>query len=174
MPLINNRFRQMNKTLKNFLFPKLTRRFLLRIFLLITASYVFFGHICRPMRVEGISMEPTYRDGKITFCWRPAFRGRDPQNGELVVIRFAGRQAALLKRVIGTGGDVLEFRDGVLYRNGEAVHEVYLIKPSDWNMPPRLVKEGHFYVVGDNRSMHIDNHLFGEVVRHRILGVPLL
>lgn len=163
----------MNEFLRGFLFPKVTRRLVLRIIVLVAGSYIFFGHICLPMRVQGTSMEPTYRDGQIMFCWRPAFRGREPQHEDLVVIRFAGRRVALLKRVIGIGGDVVEFRNGVLYRNGEAVHEVYLIKSSDWNMPPRLVKDGHFYAVGDNRSMHIDNHLFGEVTRSRILGVPL-
>lgn len=163
----------MHGSLYKFIFPDVTRGLLLRIAIIIVGSYIFFGHICLPIRIKGTSMEPTYHDGRLNFCWRPAFLLRDPVPGEIIVIRFVGRKLALLKRVIGVAGDVIEFKDGRLFRNGEPVYEPYVVKGSDWNMPPRAINQGGFYVVGDNRSMEIEKHMFGEVQQERIMGAPV-
>ena len=59
----------MNKHLREFLLPRLTRRFWLRLAVVAAIAYGFFGHVCLPMRLQGASMEPTYRDGGFVFCW---------------------------------------------------------------------------------------------------------
>lgn len=52
----------MNNTLRSFLFPRLNRRLLIRTAIVATAAFAFFGTICLPMKVRGLSMSPTYRD----------------------------------------------------------------------------------------------------------------
>ncbi len=90
-----------------------------------------------------------------------------------MAIRLSGESVMLLKRVVALEGDVVEFRNGDLFVNKERVEEVYIRYPSDWNLPPRTVNEGHFYVVGDNRSVSIDIHRFGQTPADRVIGAPL-
>ncbi|MGI5868996.1 MAG: signal peptidase I [Kiritimatiellia bacterium] len=163
----------MNKHLREFLLPRPTRRFRVRLALVAAIAYGFFGHICLPMRLKGASMEPTYRDGGFVFCWRPAAWFQAPQRGDVVIIRFAGKRVALLKRVVGLAGDTIAFENGTLVRNGLSVAEPCIAGPCDWNLAPRTVAEGNIYVVGDNRAVDMDVHDFGEVGAHRILGKPL-
>ena len=79
----------------------------------------------------------------------------------------------LLKRVVALGGDTVEFREGRLYVNGREVAEPYVNGPCDWNLPSRRVEEGSIYVVGDNRSMPMEGHDFGQTSSDRVIGVPL-
>ena len=117
-------------------------------------------------------MMPTYPKEWFDFCWRPAYWFSTPRRGDLVVIRYTDKKL-YLKRVIGLPGDTIAFKDGKLIRNGKRMDEPYVKKPSDWNLPERTVPEGKLYVVGDNRSMPMDNHIFGAVKLKRLYGAPL-
>ena len=67
-------------------------------------------------------------------------------------------------------GEFVEFRSGKLFVNGTEQQEDYVKYPSDWDMAPVKVGTNEFFVVGDNRSMHIAEHQKGSVRAHRILG----
>ena len=41
-------------------------------------------------------------------------------------------------------------------------------------MEPHTVSAGHIYVIGDNRSMPMDEHIFGEADLADVIGMPLL
>jgi len=159
--------------LKHFLFPKITKRYLLRICLLAFLAFIFFRFICVPFRIKGHSMEPTYKHGGFNFCFRLRYIFSEPEKHDVVAIRLAGERVVLLKRVVALEGDVVEFRNGTLFLNEEETHETYVRLPSSWNLPPREVDKGHVYVVGDNRSVPIDVHQFGQTPIERIMGVPL-
>jgi len=79
----------------------------------------------------------------------------------------------LLKRVVATEGQSVEFKEGRLFVDGKKVNEPYVSGKSDWNIPPTLVKPGNVYVVGDNRSMQAKGHAFGQTPLKRIAGTPL-
>ena len=89
------------------------------------------------------------------------------------MIRYVGKRVALFKRIVGMPGDTIAFKSGVLFRNNIPVEESYVAGPCDWNLDSRVVDPGYVYVVGDNRSVDQDVHMFGEVKQSRILGVPL-
>jgi signal peptidase I len=163
----------LKKTFRQFFFPSLTPKFLLRIAAVAFASYVVFSQILIPMRIQGISMEPTYRNGTFNFCWRGSYLFSRPQRHDVVAVRFAGNRIMLLKRVVALGGEQIEFRNGRLWVDGKVVEEPYVRYPCDWNLPPRIVEKGSVYVVGDNRDMSIENHHFGQTSMKRIVGVPL-
>jgi signal peptidase I len=79
----------------------------------------------------------------------------------------------LLKRVVALEGERVEFRQGKLFIDEREIEEPYVQYPCRWNLSPRQVEKDHVYVVGDNRNMPIENHLFGQVSMKRIVGVPL-
>ncbi|MCL2790743.1 MAG: S26 family signal peptidase [Desulfobulbus sp.] len=77
-------------TLRRFLFPALSRLFLLRLFLVTLAAVVVFTQALLPLHIQGKSMEPTYRDGGFNFCWRGRYLFSEPARGDVVAIRFWG------------------------------------------------------------------------------------
>ncbi|MDD3154353.1 MAG: signal peptidase I [Victivallaceae bacterium] len=156
----------------SFLMPELTTRFLIRLVLWIGGAYVVFGILLTPCVIDGASMEPTVRKRGVTLCWRWHYSFEKPKYGDVVIVRYVGK-TFFLKRIVGLPGDTIAFRDGVLIRNGKAVQESYVRFPSDWNLPERKVEPGHVYVVGDNRSMPLSQHKFGQVSEKRLYGVPL-
>ncbi len=159
--------------IRRFFFPSLTPRFLVRLALIALMAYLFFGHICIPIRIRGSSMEPTYRNGSLNLCCRFRYFFSKPKRYDVVGVRFAGNRVMLLKRVVALEDELIEFRDGKLHVNGEEIDEPYVRYPYDWNLPPRRVKKDSVYVVGDNRKMPIENHVFGQAPIHRIVGVTL-
>ncbi len=159
-----------SQRVKHFFLPEFNRRYALRLVALSLCAFILFRYILAPFYIQGESMAPTYRTGGITFSWRLAYMFSEPQRGDIVIIRLAGERVALLKRIVALPGEQVEFRDGELFINGRKLDEPYLVKPSDWNQEPRIVEECHYYVVGDNRSMPIEEHHFGEVAKKRIIG----
>lgn len=109
------------------------------------------------------------------------------------------RDLRLVKRVVGMGGDRLEMRDGVLYRNGTAPDEPYVLRrdprgdeyhpwmewqrehlapgldpttyrPTRDNWGPLVVPPDHFFMLGDNRDQSLDSRYWGLIERWRLEG----
>ncbi|MHA2612036.1 MAG: signal peptidase I [bacterium JZ-2024 1] len=120
-----------------------------------------------PKELLGNSMEPHIFPGERIFLLKFIYAFRNPVHGEVIVFdRMVegenGKMEKLsyIKRVIGVPGDRIEFKNGVLIRNGEKVEEKYLSKKSaedDTTHPAITVPEGHFYVAGDNRPYSEDS-----------------
>jgi signal peptidase I len=163
----------MKRKIKQFFLPTLTPRFLIRIIAVAISAFLFFSYVFLPLRIKGNSMEPTYRNGGINFCWRLHYLISKPKRYDVVVVRFAGSKVMLLKRVVALEGEQVEFRDGKLLVDGKAIDEPYVRYPCNWNLSPRQVERGCVYMVGDNRSMPIENHYFGQASMKRIIGSPL-
>lgn len=159
--------------IRRFLFPRLDRRYLVRVLIVAVTAFIVFKYVLIPFRVRGESMWPTYRDGGVNFCFTLPILFSAPKRGDVVTIRLAGNRAMLLKRIVALENDTVEFRDGRLLVNQEDVPEPYVSGPSDWRLPPRTVKPGHVYVVGDNRSVPMERHNFGQTPVERIVGAPL-
>jgi signal peptidase I len=164
------------KPATRFFFPKPTPAFFVRLILIAAAAWVIFGYVLVPIRVRGRSMAPTYRDGDFLFCWRLAYRlpgfSDSPAVGDVVFAALAGGSVMLLKRVVALEFDVVSFVNGVLHVNGKPRSEPYVKYPCNWNLPPRRVKKNHVYLVGDNRSVSIKRHQFGQTRITRIRGTP--
>jgi signal peptidase I len=159
--------------LKKFFLPRFDRRYLLRVLLVTAIAFVIFGYILPPFYVRGDSMLPTYETGDITLGWRLAYAFSEPERGDIVIIRLAGHRISLLKRIVALPGETVAFKEGDLFINGKKLYEPYILKPCDWNLAPRRVDAGHYYVIGDNRSTSMEKHVFGQVEKERIIGVPL-
>jgi signal peptidase I len=163
----------MHPRLKAFLFPSLTPRFLLRAGTVALSAFLFFSFVCIPFHIRGHSMDPTYRDGGFNFCWCPRYWFSGPARGDVVAVRLAGRRVMLLKRVIALQGQFVEFRSGTLHLDGTPVPEPYVAGPCAWDLPPRAVRPGYVYLIGDNRDMPLESHDFGQTPVNRIVGGPL-
>jgi len=147
---------------------------------LVVVCFVTFKFALLPIRVEGISMQPTYHDRQIDCVNRLAYLRHEPQRGDVVAIRFsdpgplATPSEMLMKRIIGLPGDTVAFHAGHAYINGEMLDEPYVKFSCDWEAPPIQCGTNEYYVVGDNRSMGIKDHVHGLATRDRIIGKVLL
>ncbi|MBE7057039.1 MAG: signal peptidase I [Ruminococcaceae bacterium] len=78
-----------------------------------------------------------------------------------------------IKRVIGVPGDVIEFKDNCLYRNGILLEETYISEEAIVSYPNGVsieVPAGYVYVMGDNRNHSSDSRVIGLVPRENIIG----
>jgi len=159
-----------SRRIRRFFFPSLNKKYFLRLLFLGLSCYLIFSYLLIPLRIQGMSMDPTYRNGSFAFCWRPRYLFSQIKRFDIVTVRFSGRSVMLLKRVIALPGDIVEFREGLLYLNGKLIDEPYVQHRSLWNLSPRTVAAGHVYVVGDNRGTSMSRHHFGQVTIQRIIG----
>lgn len=175
--------------------PRVT---LLRAAVLALVTLVVFGFVLLPVRIEGPSMLPEFRPGSLHLVNRLAYWRRPPQRGDVVAIRISGREytgrellgdlvrlrvnfrrlfrpsVMYLKRVVGLPGETVQFVEGRLLINGRPLEEPWRRAPCDWTLPPRTLGPDQFFVVGDNRSQHPEEHTFGAAERARIVGKVIL
>ncbi|NLA10799.1 MAG: signal peptidase I [Firmicutes bacterium] len=129
--------------------------------------------VCEFFIVEGGSMYPTLEDGYRLIVDKISYRFTEPDYGDIVI--FDSRIAArpFIKRVVGTGGDTVEIRDGKVYRNEILVDEPYLMGHSDHqNYGPVKIPPGNYFLMGDYRRNSKDSRdpLIGFVAGERIMG----
>ena len=101
-----------HRRIRQFFFPSFTPAFLIRVFLVSLFAYLFFSYLCIPFTIQGISMEPTYPNGGVNFCWRLRYLLSEPKRHDVVAVRFAGSQVMLLKRVVAPKASTLNFVTG--------------------------------------------------------------
>ena len=145
-------------------------RTLLRALVLAVICLAISKYVLMPIRVEGISMLPTYGEKGVNFVNRLAYIKHGPERGDVVAIRLAGPHVMYMKRVIGLPGESISFHKGKVYIDGEKLEELYLKLPCDWEAAAKLIGPDQYYVVGDNRSMAMADHTQGIAERFRILG----
>ncbi len=156
--------------IRQFFLPSINKKFFIRVSLLALSCYIIFGHLLIPLKIQGMSMEPTYRDRSFAFCWRFQYLFSPPQPFDIVAVRYAGRKVMLMKRIVAVEGETVEFRQGRLYVDGVELNEPYVKNRANWELAQRKVRPNHVYVVGDNRGTPISRHQFGEVHLKRIAG----
>jgi signal peptidase I len=141
-----------------------------RIIVLAVTCFVTFKFILLPIRIDGISMQPTYYTGQVNCINRLAYRRHEPQRGDIVSVRLAGTSIMYMKRIIALPGETLAFHNGHAYINGKLLDEPYLKFSCDWDTDPIVCSATQFYVVGDNRSMPFILHTQGRAERDHIVG----
>jgi len=150
--------------------PKVT---LVRAIVLGLGCWLTFRHVLLPVRVSGISMEPTLRNGSVNLVNRLPYLWREPRRGEIVALRTTGTSIMYLKRIIALPGESVELRGGQVRINGRALDEPYLKEAEPWEIERRTLGLADYFVMGDNRTMPRELHWGGVVKRNRIVGRTL-
>jgi len=153
--------------------PKFT---LVRVVVLVALCVVLFTYVLLPIRVDGPSMLPTYRESSVNFVNCLAYLSHEPRRGDVVAVRYSGKHIMLMKRIVALPGENIEFVNGRILINGRLLEEPYIKYDCDWTEKPERhqLREDEYYVVGDNRSMPFEDHKQGAAARERIVGKVLL
>ncbi|MGG4444592.1 signal peptidase I [Brevibacillus fortis] len=155
--------------------------------------------VLQPFKVNGQSMEPTLQNAERiyvsklshTFSYLPEYndivvvdsrvnRDRtlkdDLLENPLLMFSMGKRDGKTfwVKRVIGRPGDTLEFKNEIMYRNGQPLNEPY-IKEKMVNVPDAkiVIPENHVFVMGDNRNNSDDSRVIGVIPLDHIMGKKL-
>ena len=169
------------------------------IVLALIIAMVIHIFLIQPTRVSGESMEDTLHNGQylIVTKWHHIMNEM-PNYGQIVIIdsrvnrartwvddveeplmnyasvfnKAAQTNDVWVKRVIGRPGDVLEFKDGHVWRNGEQLQEPYTkdTKMNYTRSTSVTIPEGYVFVMGDNRNHSSDSRFIGPVPVDHVLG----
>lgn len=132
----------------------------------------------RPTMIREYSMYPTITPYSYIIVNKAPYVFGVPAHGDIIVFKTnvsTGRSEGkrLIKRVIGVEGDIIEIKNGAVYRNGQELVENYIADGIMTDeMDPVTVSEDHVFVMGDNRAVSLDSRdsAVGEVALSDILG----
>lgn len=144
---------------------------LLSILALPAVVFLLFTFILGIGMVSGTSMAPLYDDCTMVITSRLT----SPKCQDIVMVRSSALGEEIIKRVIGLPGDRVEVRDGMAYRNGEALDEPYVAYPGGPDQTELVVPEHTIFVLGDNRQVSLDsrNPMLGLVPEKEVDGTVL-
>jgi signal peptidase I len=125
----------------------------------------------QPVKVEGIAMLPTLRDGDKIIIDRNFDK---LERGDIVVFYFPmDQRKSYLKRIIGLPNEAVEIREGQVFINGTLINEPYIdpnLDLSHRSLEERKLTADQYYVMGDNRDHSSDSRIWGPLDRKFIYG----
>lgn len=138
-------------------------------------SYLFFSRlVVTAVEVKGASMNPTLSAGDRLLLNRFAYLHREPQRGELVVLKDPETGDLIVKRIVGLPCETVLMQNEITYVNGHRLVESYAATSRASHSPfgkATVIPRHYYFVLGDNRTRSVDSRVFGAVPRASILGV---
>lgn len=108
--------------------------------------------VAQPFIVSGASMEPTFDNGDYLFIDSLSYHFNKPQKNDVIIFRYPlSPSKFFIKRVIGLPKETIEF-------DGKEI----------------TLKEGEYFVIGDNRQVSSDSRVWGPVPENLIVGRAFL
>ncbi|MGI6065280.1 MAG: signal peptidase I [Bacillota bacterium] len=143
----------MKKSISSVLWEALKTFLLAVIIALIIRTYFF-----QITEVYGQSMYPTLHNRDRLFTNRIVYTLSEPARGDIVILDAPDRAGSYyVKRTIALAGDHISIKDGVVYRNGEALEEQYINGNYTEGDIDTLVPPDTVFVMGDNRGNSHDS-----------------
>lgn len=141
---------------------------------IVCISYQF---LLIPAVVKGQSMFPTLENNNGIVVTKTTSIDRF----DMIVFDAPDEDTKYVKRVIGVPGDSVEMIDDILYVNGKPYEEEYVNRDVEFDQITEdfsledvagvtKVPEGHFFVLGDNRTRSKDSRRFGLISEDSVVG----
>lgn len=176
------------------------REYLEALLLAIVLTLVIRGLVVQAFRIPTGSMEDTLLVGDFLFVNKMVYGSeidigfggnrlvyyrfpaiREPRPGDIIVFRYPDDPARdFIKRCVAVGGQTVEIRDKVLYVDGRAREEPYVVHKDPRVIPretngrdnfgPYVVPQGHLFMMGDNRDNSHDSRFWGSLPRNLVKG----
>ena len=148
---------------------------------------LIINFVAKSYTIKGDSMNPTLKDGDHVLVNIIGYKVGTVKKGNVIVFH-ANQKDDYVKRVIGTPGDKVYYRDDQLIINGKKVKEPYL----EYNMKRKqgeyitgsldikdlagakhnsnVIPQHKYLVLGDNREVSKDSRAFGLIDEKQIVG----
>jgi signal peptidase I len=176
------------------------REYVEALLLAIVLTVVIRGLVIQAFRIPTGSMEDTLLVGDFLFVNKMVYGSeidigfggnrllyyrfpaiRDPKPGDVIVFRYPDDPSRdFIKRCVAVAGQTVEIRDKVLYVDGRAREEPYVVHKDPRVLPremnrrdnfgPYVVPQGHLFMMGDNRDNSHDSRFWGALPRNLVKG----
>lgn len=141
------------------------------LFIFVSIIFVSISNEYFPVyKISTNSMEPTINEDDIILTTKSTkIKNQD-------IILFKNNEKILIRRVIGTSGDVINIKeDGTVYVNSLKIKETYVKKRQLGNSDlvyPYVVPENQIFVLNDDRSEIHDSRIksFGCISINDVIG----
>ena len=180
------------------------REYVEAIVLAILLTVVIRGLVVQAFRIPTGSMENTLLVGDFLFVNKLVYGSeidigaaghriiyyrfpaiRQPHRGDVIVFRYPDDPSRdFIKRAVATEGQTIEIRDKVLFVDGTAQNEPYVIHTDERILPkeisardnfgPTVVPRGHIFMMGDNRDNSHDSRFWGPLALNLIKGKAMI
>ena len=174
------------------------------IIMAVVIAFVIRTYVVQPFTIPSGSMEDTLLVGdyllvnkfiygvNIPFTDTKVLNFRKPERGDVIVFLFPEdarnerlffwQKKDFIKRIVGLPGDRVRMSDQVVYVNGapfripQEVHKGGQGNESPllYDMEERVVPQGQYFVMGDNRDRSYDSRFWGFVPAEYIRGLAFI
>ncbi len=160
-----------------FILAMIIRAFVVQAFKIPTGSM-------RPTLLEGdvILVNKFIYGAKIPFTNLRLPKLKGPKRGDVVVFIYPDNpKKDFIKRLVASGGETVEIKNGTLYINDRPLSEPlfssrYYYNRGDFAEEGKkvFVPPGHYFFLGDNSASSQDSRYWGFVSHKNILGKAIL
>ncbi len=135
--------------------------------------------VVQAFKIPSGSMRPTLLEGDKLFVNKYIYRFKSPTAGDIVVFRYpVDPKKDFIKRLVASGGDQVEIRDGKIYVNGKVLDDpetfgkFYYYNHDPYGGPGEVIKvpADNYFVLGDNSANSTDSRFWGFVPKKNVLG----
>lgn len=147
------------------------------IVIAVVAVVLVRAFVAQPFLVSGTSMEPGFQNGDYLLVDEIAYRFREPSRGEVMVFKYPlDPRSYYIKRVIGLPGErvVIEGRTVTVHKKdgtSQVLTEPYVAHMFSAAKSEYVVKEGEYFVMGDNRDFSYDSRRWGSLPAQDVVGL---
>ena len=118
------------------------------------------------VRVNGNSMYKTLHNKDLMILNKIKYNFKNVERFDIVVVKYENHY--IIKRVIALPGEVIEYKDNVLYINDRKVQDKYnSIEQDDFSLE---LGNDEYFVMGDNRGDSLDSRIIGPIKKDDIMG----
>ena len=134
------------------------------IILIVVILVKFF--VVSTVRVNGNSMYKTLHNKDLMILNKIKYNFKNVERFDIVVVKYENHY--IIKRVIALPGEVIEYKDNVLYINDRKVQDKYnSIEQDDFSLE---LGNDEYFVMGDNRGDSLDSRIIGPIDKDDIMG----
>jgi len=135
--------------------------------------------LIQPFYVSGQSMEPNFHNNEYIIVDQISYRFHAPHRGDVIVFKYPMNVAfSFIKRIVALPGERITIQNGNIaiynqeHPQGFGLDEESYIKSSVITIGDidTILKEGEYFVLGDNRPNSSDSRQWGILPQHLIVG----
>lgn len=136
--------------------------------------------IAQPFIVSGSSMVPTFENGQYLIIDEISYRFNDPQRDDVIVFRYPNdTKKFFIKRIIGLPNETVDIKGNTVtvtnksHPSGLVLDQSFIENTAN-NDTHFELKDGEYFVMGDNRSASSDSRYWGAVPKNLLIGKVFL
>lgn len=162
--------------MKNRNFKQYIKYIVVNILTAAILSLLLINYVASAYKIRGNSMNSVLMDRERIIISKIALSLGKINRFDIVVLYKPNEpKKSIIKRVIGLPGETIEIREGDVYINDKKLFQPFLNTRRDFisrsdNMRAMVIRDGYYFVMGDNRAVSHDSRSFGAVPRDSIFG----